>query len=441
MPTRRHIGGAAEGSTLRVGIVAPPFLPVPPPGYGGIERVVSLLADGLVARGHDVTMFAAAGSVTNARVVTPLAIPPVLGDPESLADDLFHTTAAYLEAESFDVVHDHTGLGPALGALLREHPPVLHTLHGPWTARARRLYGVLHDRIHLVAISRAQRAANPALRYAGVVYNGIDLAAHPFNPEKEDFLVYVGRVSPEKRPELAVEIAHRAKRRLVMIVKRSEPAEQAYWDAVVAPRLDGTVEVLDQPPHDVKVDVMGRARAMLFPIDWPEPFGLVMAEAMACGTPVIARPLGAAPEVVVDGVTGYLRTTMDGMVDAVSAAGDLAPEACRLRAELCFSGDAMVDAYERTYRAILGGEPTHAGVGGRHAAGSGGRTGGVGRHAAGGGRTGGVGRHAASAGGDGGRPGGDGGRPGGDGGRPEAPSAAWPGRAARAPEPATSEPA
>lgn len=344
----------ASSRPLRVALVAPPYFSLPPSGYGGIERVVSALAEGLVARGHDVTIFAAPGSVSSARVISPLDPAPALGDPASIADEVFFTTSAFLQGETFDVVHDHTGFGPALGALLGHRTPVLHTLHGPWTPQSRRFFALVHERVHLVAISRAQRAANPALRYADVVYNGIDLAAHPFNPDKEDFLVYVGRVSPEKRPELALEVARRAKRLLVMMVKRTEPAEQAYWEEVVAPRLHGDVEVLDQPPHHVKVDVLGRARALLFPIDWPEPFGLVMTEAMACGTPVIGRPLGAAPEVVVEGVTGFLRTTVEGMAEAVAAAGRISPDHCRQRAERYFSADAMVDRYERAYRQAVG---------------------------------------------------------------------------------------
>ena len=336
---------------LRIGVVAPPWLPVPPPGYGGIERVVAVLVEGLVESGHDVTLFAAAESVTCARLVTPLMTPLPLGDPSTVADELFYTTAACLHAEEFDVLHDHSGMGPALGAMLAGQIPFVHTLHGPWTTTNRRFFGLVHDRVRLVAISHAQRAANPKLRCAGVVHNGIDLSVHPFNPVKEDFLVFVGRISPEKRPEVAIELARETKLPLVMVIKRSEPAERAYFDEMIAPHLGEDVVILDQPPHEVKVDVLGRARAMLFPIDWPEPFGLVMIEAMACGTPVITRPLGAAPELVVDGVTGFLCTTKRQMVEAVAAATELRPEDCRARVERHFSAQAMVAGYERIYRA------------------------------------------------------------------------------------------
>ena len=329
------------------------MLPIPPVGYGGIERVVAVLVEGLVANGHQVTLFASGGSVTSARLVTPLVTSAPLGDPAAITDEIYHVTAAYLHAGKFDVIHDHTGTGPAFGAVSGRNTPVVHTLHGPWTMQSRRLFGLIDRRVHVVAISRAQRAANPERHYAGVVYNGIDLAAHPFNPVKEDFLVFIGRISPEKRPEIAVDVAREAKLPLVMIIKRTEPAEQAYWNEVVAPRLSNNVTVLDEPPHAVKVDVLGRARAMLFPIDWPEPFGLVMAESMACGTPVIAHPLGAAPEIIVDGITGFLCSTSEQMIDAVARAKDLRPQDCRDHVRRRFSAEAMVSGYERVYRDVL----------------------------------------------------------------------------------------
>jgi glycosyltransferase involved in cell wall biosynthesis len=320
-------------------------------GYGGTERVISLLADGLVERGHEVTLFAAAGSSTKADLVAPLATPPPCING-SRDDEMYHSLVALDRAHEFDIVHDHTAVGPVLAAMRTTGPPVVHTLHGRWTPGVRRTLGAITERIHLVAISQAQRLANPGVRYAGVVHNGIDLDAHPLRRDKEDFCIFVGRINPEKGPETAVDVARAAGLPLVMIVKREEPDEWAYWTQVVEPRLRPDVTVLEQPPHAVKVDLLGRARVALCPITWPEPFGLVFAEAAACGTPVITRPLGAAPEIVVDGVTGFLRSGVHDMADAVDAARDLSPERCREVAASFFSTDAMVSGYERVYARV-----------------------------------------------------------------------------------------
>jgi glycosyltransferase involved in cell wall biosynthesis len=334
---------------LRIALVAPPWLAIPPVGYGGTERVIALLADGLVARGHDVTLFAAAGSRTAARLVSPLSQPPAIigGAPD---EDAFHTLHAYLAADQFDVIHDHTSLGPAFAGLLRDGPPVVHTLHGPWTQGLRDKLALVQESVELVAISHAQAAINPDVDYAGVVHNGVDLDRHPFRETKEDFLVFVGRSSPDKAPEVAVDVARAAGLPLTMIVKRSEPAEWKYWEQVVAPRLYDGVEVIEQPSHAVKVDLVGRARATLCPINWPEPFGLVLAESLACGTPVITRPLGAAPEIVTEGVTGFLCDTPSEMVAAVDLVANLSPSVCREHAAQRFSADSMVTGYEAVYR-------------------------------------------------------------------------------------------
>ncbi len=339
---------------VRIAEIAPPWFAVPPAGYGGIELVVALLADGLVERGHDVTLFASGGSQTKATLTTPLVDPP---DPALVGNtwyDTYHAVSAYLEiADTFDVVHDHSGIvGPALGALRGGRPPVVHTLHGPWTEPSRTLYGLLDRYVHLVAISEAQRNDNPNIRYAGVVYNGIDLDAYPLVEEKDDFLVYIGRANPDKGPTLAIEVARRAGLPLAMVVKRNEPFERAYWDEIVAPLLNDEVEVFESITHAHKVDLLGRARAKLLPIQWPEPFGLVMVEAMACGTPVVACPAGAAVELIEEGVTGYLRESIDGLVAAVSEVDRCSPEQCRARVSDRFSAEVMVTAYEQLYESI-----------------------------------------------------------------------------------------
>ena len=338
---------------MRIAEIAPPWFTVPPASYGGIELVVSQLTDRLVLRGHDVTLFASGGSHTKADLVTPLLDPP---DPALVTNawyDAFHAFSAYAAIDrQYDVIHDHSGIvGPALGALYGR-APVVHTLHGIWTEPSRRLYQAVADRVHLVAISAAQRADNPDIRYAGVVHNGIDVNLYPFVDDKDDFLVYIGRANPDKGPTIAIEVARRAGLPLAMVVKRTEPFERTYWDEIVAPLLHDEVEVYEGITHEQKVDLLGRARAMVFPIQWPEPFGLVMVEAMACGTPVVACPAGAAVELVDEGVTGYLRVSIEDLTHAVSMVESCSPAACRQRVQDHFSADAMVLAYEHIYTSL-----------------------------------------------------------------------------------------
>jgi glycosyltransferase involved in cell wall biosynthesis len=339
---------------VRIAEIAPVWVPVPPPTYGGIEAVVSLLADGLAGRGHEVTLFAAKGSESAAKLVSPVDEAHDLSQMGNIVtDEIVHAMPAYLHAEDFDVIHDHTGLGVALGAVRRGSPPVVHTLHGPWIPSSCRFFEAVSPPVHLIAISEAQKAGNPNVDYAGVVHNGLDLSTHPWRKEKDDFLLFLGRCNPEKGPELAVEVANRADMPLVMVVKRSEEHEQAHWDKEVAPRLRGTEEIIFDASHEDKVDFLGRARATLFPIQWPEPFGLVMIESMACGTPVIAMAQGAAPEVVADGETGFLCDDVDGMLAALERLDEISPEDCRAHVEDKFSGDAMVEKTEAILQRLV----------------------------------------------------------------------------------------
>lgn len=344
---------------MRILIIAPPWFRVPPQGYGGIEQVVGLLADGLPGRGHDVTLLAAGGSRSLARVWTTMERAPseLIGNP---AIELAHVLVGYRRRDGFDLIHDHTLSGPPIGAM-PGGPPVVHTLHGPWTPQMAALYRQLSDRIHLVAISRDQAARTPDdIRLAGVVHNGIDVAAHPFLATKGDHLAYVGRCNAEKAPELAVEVAKRLGRRLRMAIKVNEDAEHRYFDEVVAPRLrDADVDVVRNASHAAKTEMMATAAAVLFPIRWPEPFGLVPVEANACGTPVVAFAEGAVPEVVVHGRTGWLVTPgdLDAFCRAVERAGELDPHDCRAHARDRFDASRMVRDHDVLYERIVAGDP------------------------------------------------------------------------------------
>ncbi|HEU4398481.1 MAG TPA: glycosyltransferase family 4 protein [Actinomycetota bacterium] len=338
---------------MRIALVAPPWYAVPPSGYGGIEWVVALLADGLVDRGHDVTLFAPTGSRTKARLVSPLGEQP---PPDSIGNPWYeasHAVSAYEESERFDILHDHTGpVGVAIGALIES--PIVHTLHGPFTPESLMLYSRIARHLWFVAISESQRSMGPPnLRWAGVIYNGIPIENYPYREEKDDFLFFLGRADEEKAPHLAVEAARRAGRRLVMCVTRKNEREQRYWAEQVEPLLGDDVEVHGECGQQQKADLLAGAQALLFPIQWAEPFGLVMTEAMACGTPVVAWRNGSVPEVVDDGVTGFVVESMDELVRAIDRVGELDKRALRAHVEERFSADAMVDGYERAYERIL----------------------------------------------------------------------------------------
>jgi glycosyltransferase involved in cell wall biosynthesis len=339
---------------MKIAEIAPPWFAVPPVRYGGIEWVVALLADGLADRGHDTTLFASGGSITRAKLVSVFEEPPGGRHIGEIFYDVTHASAAYRAAGSFDLIHDHSGIiGPAIGAHVAT--PVVHTLHGPFTDEAKKIYTTLSGLIWYVAISEAQRAFCPDLSYAGTVHNGIDLSRYPFRDEKEDFLLFLGRINREKGPELAVDVAHRTGRKLVMAVKMAEQFEQDYWREVVEPRLDGSEEIIGEITVDEKADLLARAAAVLFPIQWPEPFGLVMTEAMASGTPVISFANGAAPEVILDGITGFLVETLDEMCEAVERTPTIKAEMCRAHVEANFSADAMVEGYLKAFDRVLSG--------------------------------------------------------------------------------------
>jgi len=337
---------------LKIAQIAPPWIAVPPLGYGGIEWVVALLADELAARGHDVTLFASGGSVTKAKldsVFDPAPGPTKIGDTYL---EVMHAFHAYERAGEFDVIHDHSGMvGLAIAASVGHN--VVHTVHGPLIEDALRWYRMVSGRVDFVAISDSQMKPGPDLSWAGRVYNGIPVERYPFRTDKEDFLLFVGRVNREKGPEVAVDVARRTGARLVMAAAIKEKFEQAYWDENVKPILTGKEEILGEITVDEKADLMARARAVLFPIQWEEPFGLVMAEANACGTPVLAFPRGAVPEVIADGETGFLCADAAAMSEAVGRVEEIDPHACRARVEKMFSAQAMTSGYEDVYARVL----------------------------------------------------------------------------------------
>lgn len=340
---------------MRILEIAPPWFPVPPVRYGGIELVVAGLTDGLVAAGHDVTLAAAGGSSTRARLIHHHDTAPSasLGDP---IVELPHLLAAYGHRHEFDVIHDHTTVGVGVGALL-DGPPRVHTVHGPWTPGVADLLTTVAGRVNVVAISQDQASRRPAgLELAGVLHNGIDTTRFPFDERGDGHLAWIGRASPDKGADVAIEVARRLGRPLRMAVKVNEPDEHVWWHEVIAGLPPGAdVDVVLNATHAEKLEVLRGADAMLFPISWEEPFGLVMIEANACGVPVVAWSRGAAPEVLEDGRTGVLVEPgdIDGLCLGVrSAVEHIDRRACRQRVEERFSVERMVAGHVELYQRL-----------------------------------------------------------------------------------------
>lgn len=340
---------------MRIAMVAGPWIALPPGGYGGIELVVASLTEELVRRGRDVLLFAPGDSRTSARLY-PI-VPHHSGQdwPVAIGMLLFGATSNYAYAraiiEGAALVHDHT--------LMETDLPIarLHTLHGPATPevveRCRRMSASGRD--HFVAISARQRALyGEGLNWAGTVHNGIDVDAAPFGAAKGDYLLFVGRANWEKGLDLAVRVAMRAGKRLVMAVKMTEAHERAYYAEQVEPwlRRGGRIELHGEIGPAEKFALYRDAAATLFTSQWEEPFGLIMPESLACGTPVLALRRGAAPEVIVDGVTGFLADDEDGLVAAVSRLGEIDPRACRDHAAAHFSIPAITDGYLALYERL-----------------------------------------------------------------------------------------
>ena len=320
---------------MRIAIAAPPWFPIPPPRYGGIEWVVALLADGLVEAGHDVTLFATGDARTRAKVEAsfPEARPLEIGRTWT---ELEHVLEGIARAGDFDVVNDHTGpLGAVLGGLAAT--PCLHTVHGTLAGEVGKLYSqiaAVAPGVGLVSLSLNQRKPCPDLRWVANIPNALDLSAYPVHPHRGDYLLYLGRLSPDKGCHRAIDVAEEVGAPLKIAGKMHDAAEKYYFETEVRPRLSERVEYLGEVSHGEKVDLLQNARATLFPIQWEEPFGLVMIESMACGTPVIATRRGAVPEVVADGRTGIVVDEASEMAGALEAADALDPLECRLPVRL-----------------------------------------------------------------------------------------------------------
>jgi glycosyltransferase involved in cell wall biosynthesis len=335
---------------MRIAQVAPLFESVPPHQYGGTERVVSYLTEELVRCGHDVTLFASGDSCTSARLVPGCERSLRVGAPDRdhLALHLAMLLEVYEHATDFDVIHCHTDYLTVPFARSAPVPTVL-TLHGRLDIpEVHPLYRPFPG-VHLVSISDAQREAVPGARWAATVYHGLPPDAYRLETAPGRYLVFLGRISEEKRPDAAIRIAIRAGVPL-RIAAKVDRTDRDYFEQAVRPLLDQPlVDFLGEVDDDAKARLLGQALALIFPIDWPEPFGMVVIESLACGTPVIARRRGSIPELVSHGRTGIVCETEDEMAEAVAQAAQLSRRECRAEFERRFTVATMADAYLRVY--------------------------------------------------------------------------------------------
>jgi glycosyltransferase involved in cell wall biosynthesis len=339
---------------VRVAVLSPVWFPVPPPRYGGIEWIVALLADGLVDRGHDVTLFASGDSTTRGKLAAIFEEAPseFIG---TTSHELHHALGCFERAAEFDIVNDHSGpLAAALGA--GSPTPVVHTVHGPLSRRSGTLYEHIDrfaPRVGLISVSMNQRAPLPQLNWIADCPNALDLSLYPVQPHRGDYLLFLGRMSPDKGAHRAIEVAQQVGLPLKLAGKVQDLREEEYFEAAVKPHLGGPIEYLGEVSHEEKVDLLQNARVTLFPIEWAEPFGLVMIESMACGTPVIATRHGAVPEVIDDGRTGVIVEDHTGMPAVLEQADGIDPLECRRYVEERFSKERMVEDYEAAYEKAL----------------------------------------------------------------------------------------
>jgi glycosyltransferase involved in cell wall biosynthesis len=344
---------------MRIAQVAPLFESVPPRLYGGTERVVSYLTEALVRMGHDVTLFASGDSVTSAHLAAclPRALRLDGRSDQHFVPHLVEMEAVFRRHADFDVIHFHTDL--VQFPLARRYPtPHVSTFHGrldlPDLAELMREF----DEMPVVSISDAQRTALPGAHWQATVHHGLPLDLLRFHPGPGRYLAFLGRISPEKRCDRAIAIAKRLGLRL-RIAAKVDAADQDYYEQQIRPLMaHPLIEYLGEIGEHEKGEFLGQAAALLCPIDWPEPFGLVMIEAMACGTPVVAFRGGSVPEIVEPGVTGFIVDSMDEAVRAAEAAAGLDRHRCRQRFEQRFSADRMARDYLAVYGRLARADPT-----------------------------------------------------------------------------------
>ncbi len=347
---------------MRIALLAPPYLSVPPKNYGGTEKIVSLLADGLVERGHDVTLFAAGDSKTRAKLYS--TFPKAIGNSGEIKNKPLLPLLSYIDcfkkASEFDIIHNHAQYYSMFLADLVK-TPVVHTIHGSFyeteVSDEKRQVLAKFKNHNFVSISNNQRQALPTLNFVATVYNGIDTSLFPYvEKPRGDYLLWVGRIVDKKGPLEAIMTAKSLKIPLV-IAAAIDPIDKPYYEEAIKPHIDGKfISYIGEINHESANALYGNALCTLFPITWHEPFGLVMVESMICGTPVVAYNMGSVPEIVINGKTGFIveaESGVPGLEHAVRKIGEIKRGDARLHVMNNFSKEKMVEGYEVAYHRIL----------------------------------------------------------------------------------------
>lgn len=342
---------------LKIAQIAPIIERVPPKKYGGTERVVNVLTEGLIKRGHEVTLFATGDSLTSAKLVSvaPKALKEsAMKDPYGPnAITALHVGVAYKMFERFDIIHDHIG-SISLPTANLSKTPVVMTLHGPFTPEFQDMFSTL-TKPYLVTISQAQLKQAPKVNHAGTVYNGLNMEYYPFKLRSKGYLLFVGRITREKGVHFAIEVAKKLNLPLIIAAKLETAFKPDidYFKRYIKPQLNDQIVWVGEVTEDERNKLMSNALCFLHPITWAEPFGLVLIESMACGCPVVGFGLGSIPEIIVNGKSGFVVSNVDEMVSAVKKIKTIDRLGCRNYAIENFSGERMVKGYEQIYNQIL----------------------------------------------------------------------------------------
>lgn len=343
---------------MKIAHIAPLGERVPPPKYGGTERFVYTLVEGLVKRGHDVTLFASGDSQTNANLISvfpkSLREAGIKNPYEAGNMPMLNIGRAYLMQHDFDIIHDNNGFMSLPTAMLAT-TPVIMTLHGAISPDGKRLFEGLNNSLNpfFVSISLSQRKPVPNLNYVANIYHGLNIAEYPFSNDDDGYLLFVGRISEEKGVRHAIEVAEFLDLPLILAAKL-DPVDVPYFKEFVEPKLSSKIKWLGEVSTETRNRLMSRALCFIHPVVWREPFGLALIEAMACGAPVAAFNRGSIPEVVRHGKTGFIAEDTAEMIDYIKKIKNIKRKACRLHVEHNFSAEKMISEYENVYRKVIG---------------------------------------------------------------------------------------